>query len=125
MSSCAPPKKVSLDCFERKDDCAPQTKHCGPTAVAPATGAGYQWGACGFIVWWIILALIIGFILFLFRPTFLLDGRDRDGYGRDRDDCADVNWGTLVVWSLVVALVIIIIFWLLSCFCGGNWGGFY
>lgn len=135
MAGCQIPQKYTLDCLVKKaDNPCVENKHCEPKYVQQAPvadaagcgGYGGRWNACSIIVWWIIIAIIVGFILFLFRPAFLL-GRDHHGHrgDYDRDGCYDdCNWGSLIVWSLVISLGLIILFWLISCFCGGG-AGFY
>lgn len=142
MAGCPIPQKYTLDCLLKKaDNPCPEVKHCvdakpSENYVAGYGGAGYGgWNVCAFFVWWIILALIIGFIIFLFRPNFLWGRGERDGcHGRDRDrdGCGregreghdDCNWGSLVIWAIVIALVILIIFWIIWCFWGGYGSGY-
>lgn len=62
-----------------------------------------QWGG---LTWFIIFALVIGLLLFLFRPDMVLS---TNAAGQKY-----LDWGKLVLWSLGLALVLIIILWLIK-----------
>lgn len=61
-----------------------------------------QWGG---LTWLIILFLGIGAILFLFRPDLVLSTNQNTGEKY-------LDWGKLILWSLVFALFIVLIIWL-------------
>lgn len=61
-----------------------------------------QWGG---LTWLIILALIIGVLLFLFRPDLVLSTNQTTGEKY-------LDWGKLILWTLVFALIIVLLIWL-------------
>lgn len=63
---------------------------------------GPKWGG---LTWLIILALAIGLLLFLFRPDLVLSTNQNTGEKY-------LDWGKLILWSLVFALIIVLLLWL-------------
>jgi len=60
-----------------------------------------SWGG---LTWLIILALVIGLILFLFRPDIVLStSATGEKY---------LNWGLLILWAIGIALAIVLLLWL-------------
>lgn len=59
----------------------------------------------GGLIWFIIIALIIGLILFLFRPDLVLSTNQSTGV-------KFLDWGKLILWSIIFALIIVFILWL-------------
>ena len=66
------------------------------------SGAQSAWGG---LTWFIIIALVIGLLFFLFRPTMVLSTNTTTGESY-------LDWGKLILWSIVIALVIVLIIWL-------------
>jgi len=74
--------------------------------------AGY--GLAGFLIAWIVLTIIIFFIFYCGRFTFCC-GRDSAG------DCTDtVDCGKALLWSIFIALIILIIFWAIFAAIAGT-----
>lgn len=71
------------------------------------------WGG---LTWFIVVALIIGVLLFLFRPAIVMSTDPQTGV-------RSLNWWYLILWSLGIALGIVILLWALRGF--GNAGGAY
>ena len=61
--------------------------------------------AWGGLTWFIIIALIIALLFFLFRPSMVVSTNTATG-----EQCLD--WGKLILWSVVIALIIVLIIWL-------------
>lgn len=69
-----------------------------------------QWGG---ITWFIIFALIVGLLFFLFRPDLVLSTNTTTGQKY-------LDWGKLILWSIVIALVLVLIVWLAKGGVNGN-----
>lgn len=89
-------------------------------------GIGYLW------VWLIVIWIIVAIVLWLFQPEFLFN----DGKGDCEEECRSrghhekyhknrkcLNFGNLILWSLGIAIVIVILIWLFRGVCGG-FGGY-
>jgi len=74
------------------------TSHCD-TTTTPSTGSWNAW------VWFIVLAVIIGFLLWVSCPDFITcyDYKNK---------CRCLNWGSWLLWTIGIALVIVVLFWL-------------
>lgn len=59
------------------------------------------------LAWLIISALIVGLLLFIFRPGIVLSTNQVTGE-------QSLDWGKLILWSLVFALGITLIVWLIT-----------
>lgn len=57
------------------------------------------WGG---VTWFIVLALIIGVLLFLFRPSIVMSTDQQTGL-------KTLNWWYLILWSLGISLAIVLI----------------
>ena len=95
-----------------------------------AEGYSYSY-AWSFWVWWIILAIIIGIILVVVRPCFIVSGVgseeecntgkcSRKGKGKScenvENDCGCINWCALFLWAIVISLIIVGLIWLFSSY---------
>lgn len=54
------------------------------------------------VTWFIVLALIIGVLLFLIRPTFIMSTDQQTG-------TKTLNWWHLILWSLGISLAIVLV----------------
>lgn len=75
--------------------------------------------------WFIVLALIVGVVLYFSAPQFVRECRkdsdcEKGGDCERRSPC--INWGRLIFWSLVIAAVIVIVLYCLG-FCGEGFDG--
>ena len=87
-------------------------------AVKKAEVYSHQgYGGWGFWGWFIVIAIIIGILFFLFRPTFVLSVDPNTGQ-------YVLDFGKLIIWSLVIALIIVVILWLLRGAFGGYGRGY-
>ena len=68
------------------------------------------WGAL--ILWFIIIAVIAWFILYSLRPTFVQTKDPVTG-----QPTGEIDAGRVLLASIVIALVIIIIIWLIRSSC--------
>ena len=84
-------------------------------------------GSCRYWLWFLVIALVVGVILAVARPKFVRkcgeEERSRsEKCDRECDDFfRDINWGKLVLWALVIALIICVVLYLLKhcgCFDG-------
>lgn len=131
-----------------KKECAPKQYECHEVPKEevccdkPVTVCGSGYGV-HLIGWLIVLWIIIAIILFFVQPNFIFRGRrggfgnndncDRDGkHSRSRSheeeeegsECENrrnrcVNWGSLILWALVIAIIIIVLIWLFRTFAQG------
>lgn len=69
---------------------------------------GYGWNVW---VWLLVIFLIVLFVLWLLQPYFILS----------EDKCGKccLDWGKLIIWSIVIALAICLLIWLFRG-CGGT-----
>lgn len=61
--------------------------------------------AWGGLTWFIIIALVVGLLFFLFRPTMVLSTNPSTGE-------LYLDWGKLILYSLIIALVVVLLIWL-------------
>lgn len=59
----------------------------------------------GFL-WAVLIFLVVGLFLYLFKPSWVLSQNPATGD-------LNLDWGKLILWSLLITVVIMIIFWLL------------
>ena len=103
----------------------PNTQNAQGAACGPQAGCGSSRAWCAFLV----LAVIVGIILYVARPCWL---RRRNGEECrekcEKNECEEggfgfgggcVDWGRLIFWSLVISAVLLLIFYCLGC--GANW----
>lgn len=84
--------------------------------------AGCGDNKCRYWLYAVILFIIVAVILAVTRPCFVRRCCDDSSRSKDCDrDCddyfRDLNWGKLLLWSLVITLVLIVILYALMC-CG-------
>jgi hypothetical protein len=88
-------------------------------------GRGFAGGLIGALILFIFLVLIIFIILVAWGPRWLLRGRGKGSFGRgSREDCKDkeehcVDYSKAFLWSIVVAIVLIILFLILGGITAG------
>ena len=56
-------------------------------------------------VWFLILGGIIGLLLFLFKPAIVTSTNSTTGESQ-------LDWGKLLIWTVLFALLILLILWL-------------
>lgn len=56
------------------------------------------------ITWLIILLLVVGFILFLFKPAMVTSVNQNTGE-------VQLDWTKLIIWTILIALLILVILW--------------
>ncbi|CAN5676644.1 hypothetical protein BH23THE1_BH23THE1_35350 [soil metagenome] len=97
-------QKYTLDTLaSRANDISTNKQSCAVVDErVVATNKKPQWGG---ITWFIIIFLIIAVILFFFRPDLVLSTNQNTG-----EKCLD--WGKLILCSIVFALIGILIIWL-------------
>ncbi|SNW62935.1 Transmembrane domain-containing protein [Orpheovirus IHUMI-LCC2] len=110
------PAGCEKPCDKPKPPCAdPCEKPKPPCAEPCSTGYG-NWGYS--IAAGIIVAIIVGFILYFAKPNWILKGYECDKNECDsgvRGKCC-VNWAKLVGISILIGILALIIVWFL-CRC--------
>ena len=102
-----PPKRCDpcvkeLPCEKKCDPCDPCATSCDPC------GRGF-WT---FLIIFIVIAIVVGLILWAICPDFI---KKKDSSGNVTDE---VDVGKLILWSVVIALVVAFLIWLIwSCCC--------
>jgi accessory gene regulator protein AgrB len=56
-------------------------------------------------VWFLIFLVLIGLLLFLFKPSIVTSTNPVTGESQ-------LDWGKLIIWSVLFALIILLILWL-------------
>jgi len=56
------------------------------------------------IAWLIILLIVIGFLLWIFRPAMVLSVNQATGD-------LQLDWSKLLIWTILFALIILVILW--------------
>jgi hypothetical protein len=80
-----------------------------PVAVAPVSYSMTSgWGA--YVLWFIIIAVITWFILYSLRPTWVQQTTNGTPNGQ-------VDAGRVLLWSVVIALIVVLIVWLIRSSC--------
>lgn len=101
VTSCA---TKEITCTERPV-CAP----CGPICVFKPL----NW--CLLIIWFVVIALIIWFVLYLFKPEFIMKKKGgRRGGDDDDDHCGwgDFDWKKMILGTLVITAIIMVLLYL-------------
>lgn len=79
---------------------------------------GQGWWA--FVFYFLVFAIVLYFVFFALRPSFVLNGDDcsysysKSSYGDDSYDNREINNGKLLGSAIVGALILIFIFWLFT-----------
>ena len=97
-TSCRPVE--SLSC-ENKGVC--EKSECGPVTRGYSLGGGFL----NLLLWFIIIAVIVWFILWALKPAFV-QKRNSSGELTGQVDSAKVLW-----ISIIIALIIVVIIWLI------------
>jgi hypothetical protein len=85
-----------------------------PVVAAPACGVQSTyymtagWGA--YVLWFLIIAVITWFILYSLRPTWVQQQTNNVPNGQ-------VDAGKTLLWSVIIALIIVLIVWLIRSSC--------
>lgn len=122
--TCEPAKKY--ECHEVpkcEEPCEKPVTVCCEEKKTHGYGGHYL---AGFIVLWIVIAVILFFV----QPRFIYANENRCGEKRrsceeEEESCEEgrrgrcVNWGSLLLWSFVIAIVIMILVWLFRSFSHG------
>jgi ABC-type Fe3+ transport system permease subunit len=77
---------------------------------------GGGWAVWAF-VWFIIIVAIVFFLIVAFGGEWL-EGSSSDESGHGRGKGCNNNWGRALLWAVVVALIVLVLIWLLSCLGG-------
>lgn len=71
-----------------------------------------------FVFYFLVIALVLYFVFFALRPSFVLDDDCRDSRSRSSEDYGygerEINNGKLLGSAIVGALLLIFVFWLFS-----------
>lgn len=78
-------------------------------------------GWWAFLFYFLIISLILYFVFFCLRPSFVLKDCGSDSHSRSSEDFEDreIDNGKLLGSAIVGALILIFVFWLLSFLA--NW----
>ena len=57
------------------------------------------------LVWFLIFLVLIGVLLFLFKPAMVTSVNQATGESQ-------LDWGKLIIWSILLALVVLLLLWL-------------
>lgn len=57
------------------------------------------------LVWFIIFALLVGAFLFFLKPSIVTSTNQLTGESQ-------LDWGKLIIWTVLIALVILLLLWL-------------
>ncbi len=110
---CPPPKPK---CPPPKPKCPPPKPRCEPRCEVKDDcndeGCGDFWTL---FVWFIIILIVVCILLFIFKPNFVLK-TDEDGNTID-----EIDNGKAFGWSVFIALILVLIFWLFSSCCSSNY----
>ena len=89
------------------DPCDP----CDPCEVDHHRDHGHGYSSIGWaVLWFIIIAVIVWLIIFSLKPAWALDEE------------ANVDTGKVLLASIVIALIIVIVVWIIWAACRGGWG---
>ena len=83
---------------------------------------GHGWWA--FVFYFLVIALVLYFVFFALRPSFVLEDNKHSysrGYSSDEHDDREINNGKLLGSAVVGALIIIFVFWVLWYLASGSW----
>jgi hypothetical protein len=100
---------MSMDHMDHVHDHAHKHKHADENC-------GTGWWA--FVFYFLVIAIILYFVFFALRPSFVLNGDDcsysysKSSYGDDHYDDREINNGKLLASAIIGALILIFVFWL-------------
>jgi len=105
----ARPSPVNADLHDHMHDHIHDHKHHNKEEHC-----GYGWWS--FIFYFLVFALVLYFVFFALRPSFVLNGEDcsdsfSNSYGKDD---REINNGKLLCSAIVGSLIIIFVFWIFS-----------
>lgn len=104
-------KKLAYDC---KPLCEEKVPACAttPACGVATTGCSYWvW----YLVWFFIIAIIVWFILYATKPTWVQTTNERG------EHTGQVDNGKVLVAAIVIALIILLIFWIFRWACGDSY----
>jgi len=84
-------------------DCGPKKPDCGPKVDCGGGMDGRWWGLGMFILWFIIIAVVTWLVIFSLKPSWVLN-----------PGTTEVNTGKVLLASIIIALIIVIIIWLIK-----------
>ena len=95
-----------------------------PVRVSHKAAEGHchqSWWA--FVFYFLVIALVLYFVFFALRPSFVLEDSHSRSYSSNSSDSEDreINNGKLLGSAVVGALLVIFVFWLLSWLAGSSW----
>ncbi len=99
--------------YPQLNDCCPKKEECCPSG---STGGSGRFAY--FILWWIILVIIIWFIIYSLQPSWIMKNDDGDcDSGSCKKKC-EVDQGKAILVSVIIALIIMLLFYFASTRCG-------
>lgn len=90
MNSEVPGQRYNLDAYNTR-----------PRDVNVNVNSGFRMNG---ITWLIVLLLVIGFILFLFRPAMVTSINQNTGD-------VQLDWTKLIIWTILISLIVLVILW--------------
>ncbi len=105
--------KPLKECHEVVTTQTVETVPCDPCDPCEADhhGHGHGYSSIGWgVLWFIIIAVIVWLIIFSLKPAWSLD------------DDGNVDTGKVLLASIVIALIIVIVVWIIWAACRGSWG---
>lgn len=93
----------------------------------PAPASGSRWGGSGAwgagLVLFIVLVIIVFVIIVATRPNWIVKHHggksSSDECSSSRDDKCDIDYGRALLWSIVIAIGLLILFWILYALAVG------
>ena len=103
-----------------ENDVSPSPMHA--KHAHSAEGCHTSWWSL--IFYFLVVALVLYFVFFALRPSFVLDDSHSSysrGYSSDEQDDREINNGKLLGSAIVGALILMFVFWLFKWLLNGSW----
>jgi predicted secreted protein len=113
--STSQPPPVTV-CEKKEIVCQEKPVSCSPCRGPICHFKPINW--CLAIIWFIVIALIVWFVLYLIRPEFILRRRLREEEeevavaGRRRGRFDDFDWGRMILATLVITALLMVFIYL-------------
>lgn len=98
--------------YPQLNECCPKKEECCATSSSGTGKFAY------FILWWIILVVIIWFIIYSLQPSWIMKDDDKDCDGGSCKKKCEVDQGKAILISVIIALIIMLLFYFASTRCG-------
>jgi len=114
-------QETSLDSISVTKDSTRLAQTSGSAAYGGGFGRGAHLGWA--LVLFIVLVVVVFVVIVATRPRWIVKhgGKDSSSCDESRDDkCSELDWGKALLWSIVIAIGLLVVFWILYALAIGS-----